>query len=127
MPASCSRITRLTASMRTCILRKYGTARLMMSPTASSSTGTATTRIHDSVGSSLTAKMTPPIARMGVDTRIVQVMSTNICTCCTSFVVRVMSDGAPNLATSRSEKSPTRVKTVARRSRPSDIATRAPK
>jgi len=58
---------------------------------------------------------------------MVQVMSVTICTCCTSFVVRVMSEGAPNFATSRSEKSATFVKMRPRRSRPSDIAARAPK
>ena len=33
---------------------------------------------------------------MGAETRSVQVISTRICTCCTSLVVRVISDGAPN-------------------------------
>ena len=39
----------------------------------------------------------PPTHMIGADTIIVQVSSTSICTCCTSLVVRVMSDGAPKL------------------------------
>ena len=71
--------------------------------------------------------MTPPIARIGAATSSVQVISTSICTCCTSLVVRVMSDGAPNCDTSRSENSPTRWKIAPRRSRPSAIDALAPK
>ena len=69
----------------------------------------------------------PPTHMIGAATSIVQVMSTSICTCCTSFVVRVISDGAPNRPTSRAENSPTRWKTAARTSRPKPIAVRAPK
>ena len=32
-----------------------------------------------------------------------QVITTSICTCCTSLVLRVISDGAPKWATSRAE------------------------
>ena len=73
------------------------------------------------------AMMTPPIASMGAETKSVQVMRTTICTCCTSFVVRVMREGAPKRATSRSENSLTVVKIPPRRSRPSDMAVLAPK
>ena len=38
----------------------------------------------------------PPTHMIGAATSIVQVVSTSICTCCTSFVHRVISDGAPN-------------------------------
>ncbi len=48
--------------------------------------------------------ITPPTLMIGAATSIVQVISTSICTCCTSLVVRVISDGAPNWATSRAEK-----------------------
>ena len=68
----------------------------MMRPTAISSTGTLTTMSQDSWMSCCRAMMTPPIARIGAETSRVQVISTSICTCCTSFVLRVMSDGAPN-------------------------------
>ncbi len=39
---------------------------------------------------------------------------------------RVISDGAPNSCTSRAENVPTRWNSAARRSRPNDIAVRAP-
>ena len=48
MPVSCSRSTRLTRSIRTCILRKSGIIRLMMIPTATSRMGTLTAISHDS-------------------------------------------------------------------------------
>ena len=46
---------------------------------------------------------------IGADTAMVQAISTSICTCCTSLVLRVISDGAPNSCTSRFEKVPTRL------------------
>ena len=45
---------------------------------------------------------------IGAATSSVQIISTSICTCCTSLVMRVISDGAPNVATSWAEKSVTR-------------------
>ena len=69
----------------------------------------------------------PPTHMIGAETIIVQVSSTSICTCCTSLVVRVISDGAPKLVTSRDENAPTRWNTAARASRPKPIAVRAPK
>ena len=48
MPVSCSRSTRLTASIRVCISRNSGTIRVMISPTPSSSTGTLTAMSQDS-------------------------------------------------------------------------------
>ena len=53
-------------------------------------------------------------------------MTTSSWTCCTSLVVRVISDGAPNVATSRAENSPTRWKIPDRTSRPKAMAMRAP-
>ncbi len=127
MPVSCSRSTRFTVSMRACMRRNCGTIRDTMKKTEISSAGTATTRIQDSCASCCRAKKTPPMLMIGVAMSIVQVSSTSICTCCTSLVVRVISDGAPNRATSRSENAPTRVKTASRTSRPNAIAVRAPK
>ncbi len=69
--------------------------------------------------------MTPPIASIGAETMTRAPMNTSICTCCTSFVLRVMSEPAPNSATSRSEKPATWSNTSRRRSRPTDIAARA--
>ena len=48
--------------------------------------------------------MTPPIARSGAVTSIVAPIIASICTCCTSLVLRVMSEPGPNFETSRSEK-----------------------
>lgn len=75
--------------------------------------------------SSRAAMMMPPTIMIGAETIRVPPMSTSICTCCTSLVSRVMSDGAPKCCTSRAEKDPTRPKIAARRSRPKPIALRA--
>ena len=70
--------------------------------------------------------ITPTTIVMGAAMAMVQAMTTSICTCCTSLVMRVMSDGAPKAPTSRAEKSVTRWNRAARMSRPKPIATRAP-
>ena len=67
----------------------------------------------------------PPTIMIGAATISVQASSTSICTCCTSLVSRVISDGAPNCCTSRWENDPTRWKIAARTSRPKLIAVRA--
>ncbi len=67
----------------------------------------------------------PPTIMIGTWTASEQVSRASICTCWTSLVLRVMSDGAPNCETSRPEKEPTRWNTAARTSRPKDIAVRA--
>ena len=54
--------------------------------------------------------MMPPTHMIGADTISVNVIRTSIWTCCTSLVVRVISDGAPNWPTSRAENVWTRVK-----------------
>ena len=125
-PEICSRSTRLTPSTRTCMARNPGTIRETISPTDRHSAGTLTASSHESPTSSRTAMSTPPTIMIGAATSIVQVVSTSICTCWTSFVVRVMSDGAPKPATSRAENEPTWVNSSLRRSRPTLIAVRAP-
>lgn len=72
------------------------------------------------------ARKMPPTTVIGAATASVQVMTTSICTCWTSLVMRVMSDGAPNVPTSRAEKSVTRWNSSSRTSRPMDMAVRAP-
>ena len=91
------------------------------------STGTATSSNEDSGTSWLSARMMPPTHMIGADTISVKVITASIWTCCTSFVVRVISDGVPNRPTSRAENACTRPKTPCRTSRPSAIAVRAPK
>ena len=71
--------------------------------------------------------ITPPTHMIGAATSSVQVISTSICSCCTSLVLRVISEGAPKEFSSRAENVPTWWKTAARTSRPNAIAVRAPK
>ena len=52
--------------------------------------------------------MTPPTMVIGAATSSVHVISTSICTCWTSLVMRVISDGAPKRPTSWAEKPVTR-------------------
>jgi hypothetical protein len=113
--------------MRVCIWRNCGTMRRMISPSTVTSTGTLTAMTQDRPMSSRNAMITPPTHMIGAMTIMVQVITTSICTCWTSFVLRVISDGAPKCAISRLENSPTRPKIVPRRSRPTLIAVRAPK
>jgi hypothetical protein len=127
MPVICSRSTRLMPSMRTCMSRNFGTIRAMTSPIATISTGTQTAISQDRPTSSCKAMATPPTHMIGAATSIVQDTSTSICTCCTSFVLRVISDGAPNRPSSCAENSPTRWKRAERTSRPKPIPVRAPK
>ena len=126
MPVICSRRIRLTSSIRACILRKFGTILLTTKPTARNSAGTTTARIQPRPRSSRSAISTPPTIMIGAETAMVQPISTSICTCCTSLVERVISDGAPKCCTSRAEKVPTRWKSSPRTSRPKPIAVRAP-
>ena len=123
MPVICSRITRLIWSMRSCISWKAGTISATITPRTTAAAGMATARITDSPGSSRTAMTMPTTIVIGAPIAIVQVITTSICTCCTSLVMRVISDGAPNAPTSRAEKSVTWWKRLARRSRPKPIAT----
>ena len=73
------------------------------------------------------AMITPPIASIGAEIIRVAETCTSICTCCTSFVLRVISDGAPNCPTSRCENATTRWKRSPRSWRPIPIARRDPK
>ena len=64
---------------------------------------------------------------IGAASSRVQVISTSIWTCCTSLVMRVISDGAPKWSTSRLEKPVTWWNRLRRTSRPKPMAARAPK
>ena len=126
MPVICSRSTRLTWSMRSCISRKAGTICDTRRPRTIPAIGIATTRITDSCTLSRNAMNTPTAIVIGAAIAIVHAMTTSICTCCTSLVMRVISDGAPNAPTSRVEKSVTLWKRFFRMSRPKLIATLPP-
>ena len=97
----------------------------MMLPATMSSAGMETARIQLSPTSCRTAMMMPPIAIIGAITSMVALIIASICTCCTSFVLRVMSEPAPKCDTSRSLKPETLEKMSPRRSRPRLIAARA--
>jgi hypothetical protein len=107
MPVICSRSTRLTVSILGCISRNLGIIRLMMKPMLPARTGMHTSNRRDSARSSRTAITMPPTHMIGAITIIVMLMRTRIWTCWTSFVVRVISDGAPTLPTSRADSLPT--------------------
>jgi hypothetical protein len=98
----------------------------VIEPIATSSAGTQTSISQDSPTSSRSAMTMPPTHMIGAATSSVQVMTTSICTCCTSLVVRVISDGAPKRAISWAENVPTREKIDPRTSRPNAIDVRAP-
>ena len=89
--------------MRSCIARKPGIIRAMMTPIATARTGTATTSTHDNCDPTLMPMMMPPMHMMGAITRMVVLMTINNCTCWTSLVVRVINDGAPNVPISLAE------------------------
>lgn len=127
MPVSCSRMIWLMRSMRACIFVNAGTIRTTMRDTITSSTGTETAMSHDRPTSWRTAITMPPISSMGADTMTVADICTSICTCCTSLVLRVISDGAPNCPTSRCENATTRWKRSARTVLPMPIARREPR
>ena len=67
------------------------------------SSGRLTASSHDRPRSCRIAMNTPKTTMIGAATTIVHVMSTSIWTCCTSLVMRVMSDGAPKRLTSLAE------------------------
>ena len=92
-----------------------------------SSTGMTTASSQERPASSRIAITTPPTIIIGTITASVQVSTASIWTCWTSFVVRVISDGAPKRPTSRALKEPTLAKIAARRSRPKLIELRAAK
>ena len=98
-------MTRLTASSFFWKMRNSGTIRLMMSSDEQRAAGARTTAISQlSPTSCCSAMMTPPIASSGAVTSMVAPIIASICTCCTSFVLRVISEPGPNFETSRSEK-----------------------
>jgi hypothetical protein len=103
MPVICSRSTRLMLSMQSCMRLNAGTMRTTIEPRAIAATGIATSRIAERPTSSRRAKITPTTSVIGAAMAIVAAITTSICTCCTSLVMRVISDGAPKRPTSRAE------------------------
>ena len=58
--------------------------------------GSTTTRRPDSGTSWRRAMMIPPTIRIGAEIMSVRAMNTTVCTCWTTFGLRVISDGGPN-------------------------------
>ena len=71
MPVICSRSTRFTWSMRSCIRRNAGTIRETSSPSTTAATGIATTSTIDSSTLWRTARMTPTTIVIGAAMAIV--------------------------------------------------------
>ena len=69
--------------------------------------------------------MSPPMNRIGAVISIVRAMSRTCWTCCTSFVLRVMSVAVPNWLMSAWLNDSTLRKMALRTSRPKPMATRA--
>ena len=57
--------------------------------------GITTSSSSDSCAFSYSDMITPPTAIMGADASTVSAITMNICTCCTSLVLRVISEAAP--------------------------------
>ena len=126
-PAICSRSTRLSVSIRTCICRNSGSACSRIATMIVPITMTATAISHDRPMSSRRAMKMPPTIMIGACTIMNAVIITSVCTCWTSLVVRVIRLGAPKWLTSRVLNDSALWKIAARRSRPNPIAVRAPK
>ncbi len=122
IPESFSRMTWFTRSTRICISPNRGSALRITSPMMIAIRGMITAIRPERGTSCLSAMITPPTAMIGAATITLSPMTTTICTCWTSFVVRVMSEGAPNEFISASEKLSTLWKSLCLTSRPNAIA-----
>ncbi len=127
IPVICSRSTWLTRSMRSCMNSNCGIRRATTSPMLNTRAGIATMRISESAPSSRMAKKRPPTIMIGAATKSVQIIATSSWVCCTSLVIRVMSDDGPKVLTSEVENAVTRRKSAPRTSRPNAIAAFEPK
>ncbi|OPZ48158.1 MAG: hypothetical protein BWY92_01626 [Firmicutes bacterium ADurb.BinA052] len=98
----------------------------MMTPTTAPITGTMMMIDVERGTSWRIAIMMPPTHMTGAEIMMLRLINTAICTCCTSLVLRVISEGVPNWSTSACEKLCTLRKTSLRRSRPKDMAVLEP-
>ena len=118
-------MTRLIASILVWLAWKSGMAARMTRPMTMAIRGMTTTSSPDRATSVRRAMMTPPMMSSGAETSIVRPKKTTVWTCCTSLVLRVMSDAGPKWLTSTCENVSTLVKTAERTSRPKPMAMRA--
>ena len=109
-----------------CIDLKSGNARVSTRPMKTPITGTATRITLESGTSKRSAMMMPPTAVIGAASVRLSIISTSICTCWTSFVVRVISEGVPKWLSSACEKLSTLRNSRPRTSRPKAMAVLEP-
>ena len=119
-------MTWLIRSSFFCIAWNSGIARDITTAMKPTMIGSTTTRRPDSGTSWRRAMMIPPMIRIGAEIIRVRARNTTVCTCCTSFVLRVISDGAPKWLTSTWLNVWTFRKIPLRTSRPKPIAIWAP-
>ncbi len=127
MPVSFSRTTWFTRSILTCIDLNSGIAVRSIRPMITAMSGMMIAIIADSCTSCLSAMKMPPTIMIGARIITLSIIMTTICTCWTSLVFRVMSEGAPKVLISVAEKLSTRRKIAPRTSRPNAIAVFEPK
>ena len=113
-------------SILACMDLNSGRAERNTRPMNTAITGMATRITALSGTLSRSAMMMPPMLMIGAEITTLSIMSTTICTCCTSLVVRVISDGVPKWLTSACEKLSTRRNRAPRTSRPKAMATLEP-
>ncbi len=89
--------------MRICISWNDGTIRNTIEPSTNIAAGMAKSRMIESCTLSRTARIVPITRVSGAAIIMVVAITTTSCTCCTSLVMRVISDGAPKWPTSRAE------------------------
>lgn len=95
MPPRFSRMSWLMRSVRACTFLNNGMAERSTTNRNTNITGRITASEMDSFMSCRNAMMMPPMAIMGANSIMVRPMASSIWTCWTSFVLRVMSEGAP--------------------------------
>ena len=118
-PVRISRDTRFRRSTRACIFLNLGMATAISTPTKARMRATATAMIHPMpvlVPSTFTM---PPMPMMGAYTTIRSIITTTICTCWMSLVLRVIREAVENCSISAWEKDTTLENTRCRRFRPS--------
>ncbi len=123
-PAICSRSTRLTSSTRDCTAAESGCIRRVTTTTTVPSTGIRSTISRASGTSWRTAITTPPTAMTGTETASVSAERSTLCTCWTSFELRVTSEATPKRCISGAANRCTWRKSALRMSRPTAADTR---
>ena len=123
-PVSISLDTKLTLSTSFCICLNLGMAIDIRRSTKPTITSTASAITHPMPAPVDITFNTPPTPSIGAYSTILNVSTHTICICCTSFVVRVISEAVENLSSSALEKPITFLYTCPLKSRPTPAPTR---